>query len=413
MALSVLAIRNATPKDKPYRLTDGGGLYLEIQPNDSRYWRFKYRLHGKEKRLALGVYPEVSIAEAPAGRDAARKQLRDGCDPGTVKKTQRLTARKTAELTFGGIALELMAKERHELSDSTYSKKQWILDELLLPWLRNRPIAEIDAPELLAALRRTESRNRLESAQRAKQLAGAVFRYAIITGRATRDPSADLRGALKTPVTKNRPAVTDPRKVGDLLRSIHRYSRQPTTCAALKLAPLLFVRPGELRAAEWAEFSFDVAGDGSYKDPSVWRLPAQRTKMREEHVVPLPTQAVAILQWTHRHTGSGRYVFPGLRSRARPMSNNTLNAALRNLGYDKDTATAHGFRAMASTLLNEQGYPPDIIEKQLAHAERNKVRAAYNCASYPDKRREMMQHWADYLDGLRLGADIIPLHRAS
>lgn len=359
------------------------------------------------------MYPEVTLAEARVGRDAARKQLRDGIDPGAVKKTQKLTARQSAESTFGGIALELLAKERHELSESAYSKKLWILNELLLPWLRDRPIAEIDAPELLAVVRRTESRDRLESAQRAKQLAGAVFRYAIITGRATRDPSADLRGALKTPVTKSRPAVTDPRKVGELLRSIDGYSGQPTTCAALKLAPLLFVRPGELRAAEWAEFSFDIAGDGSYTEAPVWRLPARRTKMREEHIVPLPTQAVAILRWIHRLTGRGRYVFPGLRSNARPLSNNTLNAALRNLGYDKDTATAHGFRAMASTLLNEQGYPPDIIEKQLAHAERNKVRAAYNRASYLDKRREMMQHWADYLDGLRASANVVPIKRSA
>jgi len=410
MPLTALEIRNAKPTLKPYKLSDGGGLYLEIRPNGSRYWRLKYRVHGKEKRLALGVFPEVTLTEARDGRDAARKLLRDGIDPGTAKKTQKLTARHAAESTFGGIALELLAKEKHELSESTYSKKLWILEELLFPWLRTRPISEIEAPELLAVLRRTESRGRLESAQRAKQLAGSVFRYAIITGRATRDPSADLRGALKTPVAKSRAAVTDPRKVGELLRSIYTYTGQPTTCAALQLAPLVFVRPGELRAAEWSEFSFDIAGNGTDKDPPVWRIPAKRTKMREEHVVPLSTQAVSILRGIHRHTGNGHYVFPGLRSNARPLSNNTLNAALRNLGYDKDTATAHGFRAMASTLLNELGYPPDIIEKQLAHAERNKVRAAYNRASYLDKRREMMQAWADYLDGLRKGADVIPFN---
>lgn len=408
MPLTALTIRNAKPSTKPYKLFDGGGLYLEVHPNEARYWRLKYRVNGKEKRLALGVYPEVSLAEAREGREAARKLLREGQDPGASRQNQKLLAKFASESTFGGIALELLEQERHKLAEATYQKKLWILEDLLFPWLKNRPIASIEPPELLAILRRTEARDRLESAQRAKQLASAVFRYAIATGRATRDPSADLRGALKSPVIKNRAAITDPRKVGEMLRAIDGYAGQPTTRAALQLAPLVFVRPGELRAAEWSEFDFPLTNEDQRTEPAVWRIPAARTKMREEHVVPLSRQAVQILRRLHPQTGRTRYVFPGLRSLSRPLSNNTMNAALRNLGYDKETMTAHGFRTVASTLLNEKGFPPDIIERQLAHTERNKVRASYNKASYLDKRREMMQSWADYLDTLKNGSNVIP-----
>ena len=410
MPLTALAVRNALPAAKIYKLADGGGLYLEVHPNGARYWRLKYRIHGKEKRLALGVYPEVSLADAREGREKARRLLRDGVDPGVVRKVEKLRAKHAAELTFDGIANEWLSAQRHELSSATYAKKRWICDQLLFPWLAGRPVDAIEPAELLAVLRRTESRGKLESVHRAKQLASAVFRYAIWSGRATRDPAADLRGALRASVPSKRAAITDPKLVGPLMRQIHGYAGNFVTCAALKLAPLLFVRPGELRGAEWAEFSDDLFCDSVATGVMpVWRIPAGRMKMREEHLVPLSSQAVVILRELHAVTGRGRYVFPSVRSSTRPLSENTINAALRALGFDKQTMTGHGFRAMASTILNEQGYPPDVIERQLAHAERSKSRKPYNRAEYLSQRRTMMQAWADYLDGLRLGASVVSL----
>ena len=389
--LTATAIRNAKPGDKVRRLFDGGGLYLEVTPAGGRYWRLKYSYCGKEKRLALGVYPEVSLAEARQRRDAARTILRDGRDPSAERKADKLRAVLSAETTFEAIGREWLETQRRKLAPSTFVKSEWLLSNVW-PWLGALPITDIDAPALLSTLRRIEARGAHETAHRTKEKCGQVFRYAIATGRATRDPSANLRGALAPIVSTSRAAVTDPGQVGDLLRAIDGYSGQFITRCALRLAPLLFVRPGELRHAEWSELDLDAA---------MWRIPAGKMKMREAHAVPLSPQAVAILRELHRLTGRGRYCFPSLRTPDRPMSENTINAALRRLGFDKDTMTGHGFRAMASTRLNEMGWAPDVIERQLAHAERNKVRAAYNRAQYMAERQKMMTAWADYLDALR------------
>lgn len=395
--LTAVAIKAA----KSGKLFDGGGLFLDVRPNGSRYWRMKYRHGGKERLLSFGVYPEVSLAEARQRRDAARKQMRDGLDPGNVRRATRVAARTAAANSFAGVSAEWMATQKKKLAPATFAKSQWLLDQVI-PWIGSRPIAEIDPPELLATLKRIEARGAHETAHRTKEKCGQVFRYAIAHGLATRDPSADLRGALAPIVRTSRAAITDPGKVGGLLRDIEGYGGQHVTRCALRLAPLLFVRPGELRAMEWAELDLDAAE---------WRIPARRMKMREAHVVPLSSQAVAILRGLRPLTGRGCYCFPSLRTPAAPMSENTINAALRSLGYDKDTMTGHGFRAMASTRLNELGWQTDVIERQLAHAERNKVRAAYNRAQYMAERKAMMQAWADYLDSLRAGAKVIAIMR--
>lgn len=390
--LTAVAIRNAKPGDKAQRLFDGGGLYLEVMPNGSRYWRMKYRHAGKEKRLALGVYPEVTLSAARNGRDAARAAIRDGRDPMADRKADKARAKLSAENTFQGIADEWLDRQRGKLAAVTATKAEWLLG-MAHAEIGARPIAEVTAREILALLQKIEATGRHETAHRVKQRIGQVFRYAIATGRAERDPSADLRGALTPVVTTSRAAVTSPDAVADLLRAIYAYQGQPATVAALKLAPLLFVRPGNLRAMEWSELDLDAAE---------WRIPAGKMKMRAEHVVPLAPQAVAILRELHGLTGRGRYCFPSIRTPDRPMSENTVNASLRRLGFAKETMTGHGFRAMASTRLNEMGWAPDVIERQLAHAERNKVRAAYNRAQYLAERQKMMTAWADYLDALRV-----------
>lgn len=362
----------------------------------------KYRFAGREKRLAFGVYPEVSLAEARTRRDEARAVLRDGRDPSAERKAAKVAALSVGE-TFGTVAAEWLHRQRGSMAAATFAKAQWMLDQTLK--LQARPIREIAAPEVLSVLRAIELGGRHETTHRIKQRIGQVMRYAVATGRAERDVTADLRGALIPPTTRHHPAITEPAAVGDLLRVIGGFSGQPATHAALKLAPYLFQRPGNVRAMEWAELDLDAAE---------WRIPAEKMKMGEAHVVPLSKQAVAILKDLQAITGSGgRYCFPSNRGRGRPLSNNTLNAALRRLGFDKDTMTAHGFRAMASSLLNEQGWNPDVIERQLAHAERNKVRAAYNRAQYLTERRKMMQAWADYLDALRDDAQVIPFKRES
>ena len=392
MALTDTGIRNAKPRAKSYKLTDGAGLYLEVMPSGARYWRMRYRIAGKDTRLAFGVYPEVTLAEARQRREDARRQLRDGHDPSAKRRTERREAKLSADNTFEGIAREWLASQKRTLTPATYDKAVRTLEANVFPWMGARPIGEIDAPEALAILKRIESRGAHETAHRVKARMGQVFRYAIAHGTATRDPSADLRGALAPVVSRSHAAVTDPVQMADLLRALDGYAGQMATRCALRLAPLVFARPGELRHAEWAEFDLDGAE---------WRIPAHKMKMREAHVVPLSLQAVAILRELEPLTGRGRYVFPGIRTATEPMSENTVNAALRRMGFDKDTMTGHGFRAMASTRLNEMGWAPDVIERQLAHAERNKVRAAYNRAQYMAERRKMMQAWADYLDALR------------
>lgn len=390
--LTAVAIRNAAPAAKPQKLFDGGGLFLLVQPNGSRYWRLKYRFAGKERLLSFGVFPEVTLAEARQRRDAARMAVREGRDPSAERKTAKLASRLSAKDSFKSVAEEWLDRQRPKLAEITITKAEWMLG-MVYPQIGATPISQLTAPTILAVLRKIEASGKHETAHRVKQRIGQVFRYAIATGRADRDPSADLRGALNPVVTTPRSAIIDPDAVADLLRAIHAYTGQPVTLTALKLAPLLFVRPGNLRAMEWSEIDLDR---------SEWRIPAGKMKVREAHAVPLAEQALLILRELKPLTGRGRYVFPSIRTSDRPMSENTINAALRRLGYDKETMTGHGFRAMASTRLNEMGWAPDVIERQLAHAERNKVRAAYNRASYMDERRRMMQAWADYLDTLRL-----------
>jgi len=390
--LTEVQARKAKPAERPYKLSDGGGLYLYVMPNGARYWRMKYRVARKENVIAFGVYPEVSLAEARARRDEARALLRNGKDPSTERKAAREAAAVSGE-TFGTVAAEWLQRQRGSMAATTFAKAQWMLNQTMK--LHARPIRGITAPEVLSVLRAIEMGGRHETTHRIKQRIGQVMRYAVATGRAERDVTADLKGALSPPTTKHHPAITEPAAVGELLRAIEGFNGQPATHAALRIAPYLFQRPGNIRKMEWTELDLDAAE---------WRIPTDKMKMREAHIVPLAKQVVAILQDIQAITGSGRYCFPSNRGRGRPLSNGTLNAALRRLGYDKNTMTTHGFRAMASSLLNERGWNPDVIERQLAHAERNKVRAAYNRAQYMTERRKMMQDWADYLGTLREGA---------
>ena len=343
-ALTEIQIRGAKPREKPYKLKDDRGLYLLIQPTGAKLWRFRYYPDGKENMLSLGTYPEVTLKLARERREDARRQLANGINP----SAERRASREARALTFKAVSLEYLERQREKLTLSTFEKSRWLLEDQLFPWIGDLPIANIEAPELLAALRRIEARGRHETAHRAKQKAGQVFRYAIATGRAKRNPATDLREALAPVVTNHRAAVTDPAQIGELMRAIEGYHGQPSTEVALRLAPLLFVRPGELRNARWEEF--DLQG----KDPE-WRIPRERMKMREAHVVPLSRQAVALLEGLYPITGPHGLLFPSLTSGARPISENTLNGALRRLGYSSDQMTAHGFRAMASTCLNEQG----------------------------------------------------------
>lgn len=391
MALTDTKIKTAKPREKAYKLADERGLFLLINPNGSKYWRFKYRFGGKEKLLAIGVYPDVSLAEARERRDAARKMLSNDVDPGLNKQLSKRAAKYATENSFQAVAIEWYAKFSPKWVPGYSSKIIGRLEKNIFPWLGKRPINEIKAPELLSVLRRVESRGAIETAHRVNQICGQVFRYAVVTGRAERDVSADLRGALAPSKTKHRASITEPTAIGELLCAINHYHGYFVTKCALQLAPLLFVRPGELRNAEWSEFNFETAE---------WRIPAEKMKMKKMHIVPLAKQAVQILQELYQLTGSSKYVFPSVLSNSRPMSDNTVNTALRRLGYTKDEMTGHGFRSMASTLLNEQGWHYDAIERQLAHTERNAVRAAYNYAEHMPERRKMMQHWADYLCAL-------------
>ncbi len=396
-------LRHARPCEKPYKLTDGGGLYLLITPTGRRqggkWWRFDYRFAGRRKTLSFGTYPDVTLKAARGKRDAARRLLAEGADPGEARKAEK---RAGNEGTFKAVALEWHTKQSEKWDAGHADRVMKRLERYVFPWIGDRQIKAITSPDLLALLRSVESSGKIELAHRVHQIVSQAFRYAVATGRAERDPSADLKGALTPVKTVNRAAVTTPQAVGELLRAIDSYTGSLTTKCALRLAPLTFVRPGELRRAEWPEFDLNAA---------TWRIPAAKMKMRADHIVPLSHQAVAIIRELQPLTGRGRYLFPSERTHDRPMSENTINAALRRMGYAKDEMTGHGFRAMASTLLNEQGWNKDVIERQLAHAERNKVRAAYNRAEHLPERRKMMQAWADYLDSLKAGADVVPLKR--
>jgi integrase len=401
MALTDPAIRNAKPGDKVLKLFDEKGLYLLINPNGSRWWRLDYRFGGKRKTLSMGVYPETGLKDARAKRDEARKMLEKGIDPSQAKKAQ-----KTSD--SGADSFETIAREWHQKFSenwaTTHSSKIIRRLELnVFPWIGKRPIADIKAPELLTVLRRIEERGAVDTAHRASQNCGQVFRYAIATGRAERDPVPDLRGALPPARETHHASIVDPKEIGSLLRAIDGYEGGLIVRCALRLAPLVFVRPGELRKAEWSEINWDKAE---------WTIPAQKMKMREKHIVPLSGQAIDILREIQPLTGEGKYLFPSPRTNDRPMSDNAILSALRRMGYTGDQMTGHGFRSMASTLLNEQGWNRDAIERQLAHAERDSIRAAYNYAEHMPERKRMMQSWADYLDQLRAGAIIVPFRQA-
>jgi len=399
--LTETKLRNAKPTDKPYKLFDERGLYLIVHPNGGRWWRFKYTVGGREKLISLGTYPDVSLKRAREKRDDARSHVADGVDPSDKRQAERLAQADT----FEAVAREWLPKQ--SFTPKSLQKAKWHFDDLTFPYIGSRPISQLTAPEILEVVRRLERRGKIETAHRVKQRIGQVLRYAIATGRAEHDVTADLRGAITPLKVTNRPAITEPSKVGELLRAIDGYSGQPATEAALKLAPLLFVRPGELRAARWEEFNLEG------EEPE-WRIPAERMKMREYHIVPLAKQAVAILRDLQPVTGPDRgLVFPSLRDPNRPMSDAAITAALRRMGYPREEQSWHGFRTIASTLLNEQGWHPDLIELQLAHQERNTVRAAYNRAQRLAERRKMMQAWADYLDGLKAGGKVVAIARTA
>jgi integrase len=404
--LTDAAIRKAKPSASAQKLTDGGGMYLLLKPDGGRYWRLDYRFANKRKTLALGVYPTVTLADARLRRDEARRKIANNIDPGAERKEAKAAqavARVAADNTFASVGRAWM--ERQDIAEVTANKNKWILEGFLFPELGEQAIAGITSRMLLDALRKIEASGKLETARRAKVKVGQVFRYAVIEGLVDTDPTAALKGALKAPKQKHHAAITDPARIGALLRAIDGYSGQFATLKALQLAPLVFVRPGELRAAEWAELDLDEG---------MWRIPPARMKMKAPHLVPLSTQAISVLRDLRVLSGGGRFVFPGLRSPLRPMSENTINAALRGLGYSGDEMTGHGFRSMAATRLNEMGWNADAIERQLAHAETNKVREAYtHAAQYLDVRRRMMQAWADYLDGLRAGGQIVPIRRTA
>lgn len=402
MPLRDIEVRNAKPGEKPRKLSDERGLYLLIN-HVGKYWRFDYRFNGKRKTLALGTYPDVSLAFARERRDDARSLLAKGVDPAENKKAQKAAAAGRDGNSFETVACEWLAKFSPNWVESHASKIRLRLQNDVFPWLGERPVAEITASEVLACLRRVEQRGAVETAHRIMQNCGQIFRYAVATGRAPRNPCADLRGSLPPVKQRHHPSITDPAEIGKLLLAINGYTGSYITKSALLLAPLVFVRPGELRKAEWSEF--DLAREE-------WRIPAEKMKMREVHIVPLSRQAATVLKELEKLTGSGRYVFPGARSKERPMSENTVNAALRRLDYGSDELTGHGFRSMASTLLNEQGWHRDAIERQLAHSERNSVRAAYNYAEHLPERRRMMQAWADFLDQLAAKAKPIEVQQA-
>ncbi|MDB5561874.1 MAG: integrase [Hyphomicrobiales bacterium] len=393
LALTDVSIRAAKPKPAQYKLYDEGGLVMLVKPSGGKLWRLKYRFNGKEQQLTIGRYPDVGLKEARARRDTARKAIASGENPAAEKRRNALVAAVNSANTFQAVADELITKrDREGQATATLVKTRWLLS-LLSPVLGTRPIAEITAAELLAALTKVDAKGRHETASRMRTFAGAVFRYAIATTRAASNPAAELKGALISPKAKHRAAVLDPDGVGGLLRGIDDYDGQPTTKFALRLAPHVFVRPGELRHAEWKEIDFEH---------EVWRIPAGKMKMKREHAVPLSRQALAILQEAKNLSSTSSYVFPSLRSNSRPMSENTLNAALRRLGYSKDEMTAHGFRSIASTLLNESGkWSVDAIERALAHQDGNAIRAAYNRGQYWQERVEMAQWWSDYIDVLR------------
>lgn len=398
MPLTDVSIRNAKPRDKAYKLSDGGGMFLFITPAGGKLWRLKYRIDGHEKLLAMGSYPEVGLGEARRRRAEARELIAMGKDPSREKQREKLRKSIQAADSFQAISDEYCQKRRRDgvkgWAPSTAVRSEYLLS-LVCGSIGKLPIAEIEPADVLAAVRRVEKGGKLESARRCLQLAGAVFRYAVATARLGSDPTRDLRGALTAPTVKHYAAITDSSKVGGLLRAIDGYEGLGLTRQLLQISPHVFVRPGVLRHAEWSDIDLTKA---------LWDIPAAKMKMRKPHQVPLSLQVVKLLSTVREITGPSGFVFPSVRTRSRPMSENTVNGALRRLGYTSDDMTGHGFRAMASTLLNESGkWHPDAIERALAHNDTDKVRAAYHRGAHWDERVQMAQWWSDYLDQLREG----------
>ena len=403
MPLSNTAIRTAKSDLKPRKLYDERGLFLLISPKGGKWWRLKYRFDGKEKLLSLGTYPDVSLKQARERRDDARKLIANGVNPGEHRKAIKATRADRLENSFEVLAREWFSKYSKNWGDDHCQRVMRRLERDIFPWVGKNPVAEVTAPELLKVLRRIENRGALETAHRALGDCGEILRYAIATGRAEHDISGDLRGALPPSRNKHLPAVTDPEQVAEMLRVMDGYKGTLTVRCALRLAPLVFVRPGELRKAEWKDIDLDNAE---------WRFIV--TKTGTQHIVPLSSQAVDTLEDLYPLTGDGRYVFPSIRTSERPMSDNTILAALRRMGIAKEEMTGHGFRAMARTILDEVlGVRPDYIEHQLAHAVRDPNGRAYNRTAHLPERKKMMQDWADYLDKLKAGVEVTPLRRGS
>ena len=401
--LTATAVKQAKPKDKPYKLADGGGLYVHVKPT-GKYWRYKYRFANKEKLLALGIYPETSLAEVRKMHQEARENLANGIDPSKLRKAVKEARQDSLTNSFEVVALEWLEK-RGAKSSNTKQRQNRLLQKDLFPYIGKYPITDIKAPELLKALRKIENRGAIETAHRARQLTGQIFRYAVATGRAERDPSVDLKDALAQPKKTHFKSLTGPNDVAPLMVAIRHYQGTPTVMAALKLSPLLFCRPGELRHLEWGEVKF--------KQTRI-ELPAEKMKMQEPHIIPLSTQAMEILQELQLITGRGKYVFPSARGASRPLSDNGVRTALRTLGYTNGQISPHGFRAMARTILDEVlNFPLDWIEHQLAHAVRDPNGRAYNRTKHISQRQQMMQTWADYLDGLASGTNNVVPFRSS
>lgn len=396
MALSARQIQTAKPKDKEYKLSDERGLYLLVKPNGARYWRMKYRFAGKEKKLSIGVYPDVSLADARVKRDEARKLLAEGNDPAEQKKLEKLAKKITVENTFKAIAIEWHTHKSSEWSESYAESVLDALDKDIFPYLAKRPIAEILPLEMLEILRMIEKRGALEKMRKVRQFCNQIFRYAIATGRATVNPAAELTGTLKAPKTKHFPHLTA-QELPEFLQKLSEYTGSPITRLATKLLLLTGVRTIELRAAHWSEFDFDTA---------LWLIPEERMKMRRPHSVPLSKQVLEILKELHAFTGQYQLVFPGRCNINQPMSEASINMVLKRIGYD-GKATGHGFRHTMSTILHEQGFNSAWIEMQLAHKDKNSIRGTYNHAQYLEGRREMMQWYADYIDSLRNGGNIV------
>jgi integrase len=404
--LTAVAVKNTKPGEKPLKLTDGGGMFLLIDPKGGKYWRLAYRFVGKQKTLALGTYPEVTLEAARKARDKARLQLKDGLDPGMMRKVDKLTARHKAENSFEAVAREWHGKFKPTWTDHTAEKNLRILELNAFPWLGARPIDDIKAPELLAVLRRAEERGLLDTAHRLRMTAGQVFRYGIATGRCERDIAADLKGAVPPRTQKHHAAITDPAAFGALLRDVWSYKGALSTCCAFRLSVLFGLRPGEIRNLEWSEVD---------AENSLIRIPLGKMKARRLHVVPLAPQALTIIEELRPLTGHGQYCFPGLQSPTRPMSENTINAALRRLGYDTQSEqSAHGFRSSFSTMAHGSGlFRPEVVEVQLAHKHGDATRLAYDRGDFLEERRKLMQWWADECDRMRKGAEVIALHDAA